>query len=590
MATTTKPEDFGEKIGGARKDLWKKRGLDITDLLEMSDYEKKQYVNKNNIWKKPDYEAMLQDGISKEAIYFIKLVRDSLPPKFLCPRYMDIEEGYSIYISFISEIRDVVQKCKTLDDIKNITHYLYDNGYISEAGTRRVRVKESHDHLIDKKFINAFCNYIVNLRNHQWDINRKQFLFTDKEKYLTKFNLVIYEPNTMKFTKADRLTDYECLEIYQSSYLGYSKTFKYIKQDAAQLIKDNIKEGSTLVFYGSNFLLMADSKEEAINKLMERKERNSQQTQPKTKQKKEKYIPPQLKGIERMGQTWRSNNHQINTDDMLNIFHFRGGEFGNWLNESDRKQSLNFCYDALRDLSSALGIQATDISFGNTLAIAFGARGISSAAAHYEPGSMVINLTKMKGAGSLGHEWIHALDHAVAVNIGGYSADLATRAPYSIRKDIPQEFWDVMRAINKSTNFINAANELDKKYSKTDNGYWSSPPELLARAGACWLHDKLQSAGIKNDYLCGHCEGALIAPHGEERITINQAFDAFLDKAKEIGLFHEEYMLPVREQNMIVNLAIDAAIDENIREYNPDVYYENVSIFDLLEQEEDIDI
>ena len=45
--------------------------------------------------------------------------------------------------------------------------------------------------------------------------------------------------------------------------------------------------------------------------------------------------------------------------------------------------------------------------------MAVGARGrggIGSAAAHYEPGKIVINLTKKNGAVSLGHEWWHAMD------------------------------------------------------------------------------------------------------------------------------------------------------------------------------------
>ena len=32
--------------------------------------------------------------------------------------------------------------------------------------------------------------------------------------------------------------------------------------------------------------------------------------------------------------------------------------------------------------------------------------------AHYEPARNVINLTRLKGAGSLAHEWGHALDYA----------------------------------------------------------------------------------------------------------------------------------------------------------------------------------
>ena len=54
-----------------------------------------------------------------------------------------------------------------------------------------------------------------------------------------------------------------------------------------------------------------------------------------------------------------------------------------------------------------------------SLAIAFGARGSGSALAHFEPARNVINLTKLKGAGSLAHEWGHALDFFLGMNCGG---------------------------------------------------------------------------------------------------------------------------------------------------------------------------
>lgn len=46
-----KIEDFGKKIGGARKDLWKDRGLDITDIQNMNAAEAAKYITKDNIWK-----------------------------------------------------------------------------------------------------------------------------------------------------------------------------------------------------------------------------------------------------------------------------------------------------------------------------------------------------------------------------------------------------------------------------------------------------------------------------------------------------------------------------------------------------------
>ena len=52
-------EDFGEKIGGAKKDLWKDRGLYADDLEAMNEREAEKFVKKDNVWKKPDYAAML---------------------------------------------------------------------------------------------------------------------------------------------------------------------------------------------------------------------------------------------------------------------------------------------------------------------------------------------------------------------------------------------------------------------------------------------------------------------------------------------------------------------------------------------------
>ena len=71
-------EDFGEKIGGARKDLWKERGLYVEDLEAMNEREAGKFVKKDNIWKKPDYEAMLDEGIPLGVAYYIKKTRDAL--------------------------------------------------------------------------------------------------------------------------------------------------------------------------------------------------------------------------------------------------------------------------------------------------------------------------------------------------------------------------------------------------------------------------------------------------------------------------------------------------------------------------------
>lgn len=39
-------QDFGEKIGGAKKDLWRRRGLNVTDLITMTEKEKREFIKK----------------------------------------------------------------------------------------------------------------------------------------------------------------------------------------------------------------------------------------------------------------------------------------------------------------------------------------------------------------------------------------------------------------------------------------------------------------------------------------------------------------------------------------------------------------
>ena len=103
-------------------------------------------------------------------------------------------------------------------------------------------------------------------------------------------------------------------------------------------------------------------------------------------------------------------------------FGFRGVQFGKWENQKERRSVMNATYEGLLDLAEALGISPKELSLGGELGIAFGARGRGgNAKAHYELAYTVINLTKMKGAGSLAHEWMHAVDHYLSMKAGTFS-------------------------------------------------------------------------------------------------------------------------------------------------------------------------
>jgi hypothetical protein len=136
---------------------------------------------------------------------------------------------------------------------------------------------------------------------------------------------------------------------------------------------------------------------------------------------------PHLDLVERNGgEEWRAGR-DIVAQDLMDHFGFRAIEFGKWLPQDERQTVLNMAFDSLCDLAAALDLPPKGISLNGDLAVAFGSRGRggkNAALAHFEPGRDVINLTRMKGAGTLAHEWFHALDW----HLGERQAYLTTAA------------------------------------------------------------------------------------------------------------------------------------------------------------------
>lgn len=141
----------------------------------------------------------------------------------------------------------------------------------------------------------------------------------------------------------------------------------------------------------------------------------------------------------------------VTPSDFQKAFNFRGGQFGNWNTGKDGQTSLNHAYDAFHDLADALGLPAKATALNGDLAIAFGARGTGgkgSAAAHYEPDQKIINLTKMKGAGTLSHEWGHAFDSYLGKAAGTRGYYLTSSSPSG--NQLRTEVIDAMKGVKEA--------------------------------------------------------------------------------------------------------------------------------------------
>ena len=132
MAKEIVHEDFGEKIGGAKKDLWAARGLYVDDLLGMNEREADKYVKKDNVWKKPDYNALIQSGVPVDILYCRKVVRDSLNAS---PRYLRSDDTpekrlarQKEYIATVRQVQEAVEKVQTIQEAMGVFESLIIGG------------------------------------------------------------------------------------------------------------------------------------------------------------------------------------------------------------------------------------------------------------------------------------------------------------------------------------------------------------------------------------------------------------------------------------------------------------------------------
>jgi hypothetical protein len=124
---------------------------------------------------------------------------------------------------------------------------------------------------------------------------------------------------------------------------------------------------------------------------------------------KRKMPLPKFDHFERHGPE-RHDGH-VTESQLAEQFGLRAIEYGNYVTQNERQVMLDEAYDALADIQDVLKITGSAVGIHGRLALALGSRGHGNAAAHYECGKRVINLTKTRGPGALGHEWCHAVDH-----------------------------------------------------------------------------------------------------------------------------------------------------------------------------------
>lgn len=376
-------QDFGNKIGGAKKDIYGNQSL--SDELE---------VKKSNLWsniKKSDYKDYPEDLFK-----LIKDIRKVIPNKPVSKTNYH-EENYSRFINEIKNIIDKTTKDTTASELAQDLQYhisINDNNY---------------EKYLTKKLFTVFANYNIlsglEIANEINSIEYQNKILSKKvEKELNnRYVFLSYIEGTSWLEDA-----YE----HGSLKTFYDNKLKTI-HETEQFPKENFKPNTIYVVKKDTFEIVGINYEN-LEKAKEILSENIKDEFTKTKEDIENngISLKTLDNIERKGEQYRKTD--ITSNEFIKKFELYGVEFGNWVTNGERQNHLNIAYDSLMDLSKALNISLNDITLNNRLSLSFGSRGSGQIYAHYEPKYKVINLTRYKGAGSLSHEYAHALDHYLA--------------------------------------------------------------------------------------------------------------------------------------------------------------------------------
>lgn len=172
-------------------------------------------------------------------------------------------------------------------------------------------------------------------------------------------------------------------------------------------------------------------------------------------------------------------------------------EFGNWMNQQDR---INFMYGSLvtlRDMATVLGVSHQRMGIHGKLSLALGARGMGGrAAAFYQPGVAVINLTKPAGKGSLIHEYGHAVDYLNGVLSDGRSRRKGEL--FSIEKTGTMKYHMEL-AIDKVLWYKGKPSSYADWLSR-ESEYFNRRNEIWARMCEGYFWAEFRKRGIKNTW------------------------------------------------------------------------------------------
>ena len=478
---TNKIEDFGEKLEGARKDYAQK--LKEAKAVDVA------AVPLSQSWPEPNYDKLLKEGVDPLIVGFARALREQMPPK---PKKDWKLKGWVDQVKYMRTFAEELLSGEIAPEsvVQTLNPKNEKETTLGRLATRMLGKAEMYKALGHEASLKDFDMRVGTFDSFMGEsyspAKRVYYVEKDKRRPVAwgetleeAVSAFVKKQSESAPTTSGKKTEFG---LWREGHSGQYFFGKKLGKNYVKLKRFNTLEEAKAYKKTEGF-------QEEMEALLE----------------KYKTIPFERRkeNEPRVGDDHR-NGAAVTPEAFSEAFKFRGVQFGNYVEGSRRQQDLDNAYDALSDLAAALDIPTQAISLNGKLGLAFGARGKggkNAAAAHFEPEKVVINLTKESGAGSLAHEWFHALDNYFAKLDGGTgefvtNGDVNPLVP-NIRPEVLAAFNDVIKAINDS-GMPKRAEQLDGRRSKD---YWSSREEMAARAFESYIIGKLHEQNAANDYL-----------------------------------------------------------------------------------------
>ena len=517
-----KLEDAGRKIL-AHKDNYTQG---YTSPLKAGLPEDASAVTVSKYFPVPNYEKLINEGMSQDAVVALCLVRDSIPDK---PRGWRARSGYMTQwmqafqtarqlsadlLEGRIEAPEILSRLRENDMSHRVAIYT-GVGYPLCLKARGFTIRES-----------VFWSRETDTREKGWGLSHE----ADKKGFVSSGKKHV--PDNLRFKKYDTveeaISDLRLLLSLQSkrdeeSQNNGKKGKKPVKLEVGKYSR-GARAGEVVIYKrltgGVHVVLKGGFKD--FQEAREYREAHLDELAAKLKRiSSEPDIFPVV-SAERVGEDYRGGK-DVDNAMFMETFGINGITYGNWVAGPERQAKLNATYDAFMDLSNLLGVPPRVISLNGELGIQFGASGRGSAMAHYRLDDVSINLTRKLGNGSLAHEWFHALDNYFqrragrALEMSSDHIRSGTDA-MGMNDQAAEAFIDLVRSIRNSDYKTRSGRMPGKP------GYWDSTTELMARAFQVYVVKKMEAEGLVNEYLSNYStEEAYDAKDEEYKEAISES-------------------------------------------------------------------